>query len=138
MTVQTQILNAGHLVKLGQRKVESEDCEPHWVLEIVVEDARGEPLHILELWSEGRPLQMFRVTDRSYMNMRKPAVALMEAGMLVRQVDSLSPVVMSPLPVEGCEDYQVPAVYGHPGIGKTCINDQTQVELDEIAHNPNK
>ncbi len=87
--IQTQIFNVGYAVKLSRRKVES-DGDTSWLLEIMVEDKDGKNMHVLELWSDDSPAQMFRVTSNDYLTRRKPAVALMAAGMLVRQVDEMT------------------------------------------------
>ena len=87
--IQTQIFNVGYAVKLSRRKVES-DGDTSWLLEIMVEDKDGKNMHVLELWSDDGPSQMFRVTSNDYLTRRKPAVALMAAGMLVRQVDEMT------------------------------------------------
>ena len=106
--IQTQIFNVGNFVKISSRKVESGE-DSSWLLEIIVEDKDGENMHVLELWSDESPPQMFRVTSNDYLTKRKPAVALMAAGMLVRQVDALSPETMRelfPQPDEDDEDFQ--------------------------------
>ena len=101
--IQTQIFNVGNFVKVSQRKIESDD-DASWVLEIMVEDKDGKNMHVLELWSDDNPVQMLRVTSNDYLTRRKPAVALMAAGMLVRQVDALSPETMRELFPQPDED----------------------------------
>ena len=137
MTVTTAVCNAGHRIKIAHREIQPEGCPVSYVLEFVVEDVNGEDIHTINVFAK-EPIEIYRASSEMRMEILRSTNVLLGAGLLVRQVDALSPEVMRPLPIEDDEDYQVPTVYGHPGVGKTNITDETQLELDELAHNPNK
>ena len=118
MTVATTVCNAGHRIKIAHREIQPEGCPVSHVLEFVVEDADGEDIHTINVFAK-EPIELCRVNSESRVDILHSTNALLERGLLVRQVDALSPEVMRPLPIEDDEDYQVPTVYGEPGVGKT-------------------
>jgi len=122
MTTETTITRAGHRIKFMSKKIDIGNGTENYVLDLVMEDEDGENCHTVHVFTS-KPTELYRVTGSS-INTLTSVDKLIERDEIVRQVDD--------------EDYFVPTVYGHPGVGKTCINDQTQVDLDEIAHNPNK
>ena len=118
MTVATTVCNAGHRIKIAHREIQPEGCPVSYVLEFVVEDVNGEDIHTINVFAK-EPIEIYRANSESRMEILRSTNVLLGAGLLVRQVDALSPEVMRPLPIEDDEDYQVPTVYGEPGVGKT-------------------
>ena len=118
MTVATTVCNAGHRIKIAHREIQPEGCPVSHVLEFVVEDADGEDIHTINVFAK-EPIEIYRASSERRVEILHSTNALLERGLLVRQVDALSPEVMRPLPIEDDEDYQVPTVYGEPGVGKT-------------------
>ena len=103
--VETTVLRAGSRIKYAQRKIELdiEGCPPSYVTELVIEGEDGKNVHALNIFSL-EPTEFYRLVSNEHTDMLDTSKELLEAGMLVRQVDALSPEVMRPLPTEDDED----------------------------------
>ena len=113
MTVTTAVCNAGHRIKIAHRKIKTEGCPVSHVLEFVVEDADGEDIHTINVFAK-EPIEIYRASSESRMDILRSTKVLIEKGLLVRQVDEEP---------EDLEVYQVPTVYGDAGTGKTTFEE---------------
>jgi len=113
MTVATTVCNAGHRIKIAHREIQPEGCPVSHVLEFVVEDADGEDIHTINVFAK-EPIEIYRASSESRVDILHSTKVLLERGLLVRQVDEEP---------EDLEAYQVPTVYGEPGVGKTTFEE---------------
>ena len=109
MTVTTTVCKAGHRIKIAHREIQPEGCPVSYVLEVAIEDVDGEDIHTIGVFAK-EPIEIYRASSESRVDILHSTKVLLEKGLLVRQVDEES---------EGLEVHQVPTVCGEPGVGKT-------------------